>query len=392
MHTVFVRNRREILSIAIAAVVGHIAWSGRAVAIPLSLVFPPLAMAQRTGAATFVVAFAYYAGASWPLIPGARLFFGPYTSSVIAALLWITASAILAAPWALVWTVSNGARFWCAPLALVISAVPPIGIIGWASPLTSAGILFPDTKWLGLIGTMALSGLGAAFPKGTLCVAVIAATAVHAIHHEKVAPPTTWETVNTQFGGAGFGPHDPLSDFAAAEWIQNRALKSRALVIVFPESAVPRWNEATELFWQPTLALLKASGKTIVLGAGMSKTGTGQFENVVVIRGAQNGPDLPQRIPVPIGMWRPGTASGVPMHLWGSGTVNVAGERVAVLVCYEQLLVWPVLTAALQRPTVLLGIANDYWATSSRIPSVQGAAMRAWAQLFWIPCVTAVNR
>jgi apolipoprotein N-acyltransferase len=292
----------------------------------------------------------------------------------------------------LVWAVSKGSAVWRGPLALVITAVPPIGIIGWASPLTAAGILFPGTKWFGLIGTMALSGMAVVAPKTTLCAALIGSTAVHAIHHRKLAPPADWEAVNTQFGGAGFGPRDPLSDFAAAQRIQARALESHARVIVFPESAVPRWNEATELFWQPTLALLKASGKTIILGAGVSKTGTDRFDNVLLIRGAQNGPDLPQRIPVPIGMWRPGTASGVPVDLWASGTVHVGGERAAVLICYEQLLVWPMLMSATEHPTLIIGIANEYWAVNTRIPAVQKAAMRAWAQLFWFPYVRAINR
>jgi apolipoprotein N-acyltransferase len=197
--------------------------------------------------------------------------------------------------------------------------------------------------------------------------------------------------VNTQFGGAGFGPRDPLSDFAAAQWIQARVLESHARVVVFPESAVPRWNEATELFWQPTLALLKASGKTIILGAGVSKPGTDRFDNVLLIRGAQNGPDLPQRIPVPIGMWRPGTASGVPVHLWASGTVHVGGERAAVLICYEQLLVWPMLMSATEHPTLILGIANDYWLRSTRIPAVQISATQAWSRLFATSNLVARN-
>ena len=392
MHNVFVRNRRPILSIAIAAVVGDIAWCGRPGAIPLSLVFPPLAMAPRSRAAAYAVAFAYYAGASWPLIPGARVFFGPYATVALAVLLWIAAAAILAAPWALVGPVPGYRSVWRGPLALVITAAPPIGIIGWASPLTSAGVLFPGTRWLGLIATMALAGLGAAFPRTALCVALIAATAANALHHGEVAPPPTWEAVNTEFGGAGFGPRDPVSDFASAQWIQTRALESHARVTVFPESAVSRWNEATEMFWQPTLALLKASGKTIILGAGVSKPGTGQFDNVLLIRGAQNGPDLPQRIPVPIGMWRAGTPTGVPIHMWGSGTVNIAGERAAILICYEELLVWPILMSATEHPILIIGIANDYWATSTRIPKVQISAMQAWSRLFGIPNLLATNR
>src|SRR5579883_3455199 len=97
-------------------------------------------------------------------------------------------AAILAAPWALVGPVPGYRSVWRGPLALVITAAPPIGIIGWASPLTSAGVLFPGTRWLGLIATMALAGLGAAFPRTALCVAVIAATAANALHHGEVAP------------------------------------------------------------------------------------------------------------------------------------------------------------------------------------------------------------
>jgi hypothetical protein len=390
MHTVFVRNRRAILSIAIAAVVGDIAWCGRPSAIPLSLIFPPVALTQRTRGTAYAVGFAYYAGASWPLIPGARVFFGPYATVALAVLLWMAAAAILAAPWALVGPVPGDRSVWRGPLALVLAAVPPIGIIGWASPLTSAGILFPGTQWLGLIATMALTGLAAMFPRSTVCAAVIAATAANALHHG-AAPPPTWEAVNTEFGGAGFGPRDPVSDFASAQWIQTRALESHARVIVFPESAVSRWNEATEMFWQPTLALLKASGKTILLGAGVSKPSSGQFDNVLLIRGAQNGPDLPQRIPVPIGMWRPGTPTGVPIHLWGSGTVNIAGERAAILICYEQLLVWPILISVTAHPTLIIGIANDYWAAGTRIPAVQSAVIKAWANLIGIPALTAIN-
>ncbi len=391
MHTVFVRNRRAILSIAIAAVVGDIAWCGRPSAIPLSLIFPPVALTQRTRGTAYAVAFAYYAGASWPLIPGARVFFGTYATVALAVLLWMAAAAVLAAPWALVGPVPGDRSVWRGPLALVITAVPPIGIIGWASPLTSAGILFPGTQWLGLIATMALTGLAAMFPRSTVCAAVIAATAANALHHG-AAPPPTWEAVNTEFGGAGFGPRDPVSDFASAQWIQTRALESHARVIVFPESAVSRWNEATEMFWQPTLALLKASGKTIILGAGVSKPSSGQFDNVLLIRGAQNGPDLPQRIPVPIGMWRPGTPTGVPIHLSGSRTVNIAGERAAVFICYEQLLVWPILISVTAHPTLIIGIANDYWAAGTRIPAVQISAMHAWSRLFGIPNLLATNR
>jgi hypothetical protein len=64
------------------------------------------------------------------------------------------------------------------------------------------------------------------------------------------------------------------------------------------------------------------------------------YRNTIVIRGTQFGA-FDQRVPVPIGMWKPLTDSGVPLNLLGTGTVQLAGRRAAVLICYEQLIVWP---------------------------------------------------
>jgi hypothetical protein len=44
------------------------------------------------------------------------------------------------------------------------------------------------------------------------------------------------------------------------------------------------------------------------------------------------------------------------------------------------------------KPDVLLGIANDYWAVGTYIPEIQNAAITAWSRLFWISLVTATNR
>ena len=65
---------------------------------------------------------------------------------------------------------------------------------------------------------------------------------------------------------------------------------------------------------------------------------------------------------MPIAMWKPFSADGVPLNLFGPGTISVQGQRAAVLICYEQLLVWPFLSSAFERPTILITAANDYWA------------------------------
>jgi len=98
-----------------------------------------------------------------------------------------------------------------------------------------------------------------------------------------------------------------------------------------------------------------------------------------------------QRVPVPIGMWRPFGKSGVLLHLNAPATIGIDGQRVAVLICYEQILTYPVLTAMLKRPTVLVGISNTYWIAGTPIPRYQSSALRAWARLFRLPYLLAVN-
>jgi hypothetical protein len=91
-------------------------------------------------------------------------------------------------------------------------------------------------------------------------------------------------------------------------------------------------------------------------------------------------------------MWRPWDHIGVPIHYFGPATLAIGPWRVAPIICYEQLLVAPVLLSIREKPDVLLGIANDYWAAGTYIPEVQNAAITAWSRLFWIPLVTATNR
>jgi hypothetical protein len=110
---------------------------------------PVICSAQASRRGAFLTAFAYFA-ASWPLVTGARYFFGTNGSASLTLLLWLAAAGLLSAPWGLLWTTNRNQFLWRIPLALTASAVPPLAVIGWASPLTAAGVLFPGTSWFGL--------------------------------------------------------------------------------------------------------------------------------------------------------------------------------------------------------------------------------------------------
>jgi apolipoprotein N-acyltransferase len=90
-------------------------------------------------------------------------------------------------------------------------------------------------------------------------------------------------------------------------------------------------------------------------------------------------------------MWRPFSKISVPLRLSGSGIVRIDSHRAAVLICYEQILTFPVLTSMLRHPDAIIAISNTYWFDDTTIPLYQSSALRSWARLFRVPLYMAVN-
>ena len=112
----------------------------------------------------------------------------------------------------------------------------------------------------------------------------------------------------------------------------------------------------------------------------------------MVIVGDHAHPAFSQRIPVPGGMWNPfQPQKGVALNLLGPGTVDVGGQRAAIVICYEQLLTWPMLRSAIEKPTVLVAISNESWTAATTVPRIQHASVHAWARLFRTPVISAIN-
>jgi hypothetical protein len=385
------KEQQTMISGLAAALIGVIGWSGQAATLPLSFVFLLLVTVQANRWAAFSVALSYYAGSSWPLVPGAKAFFGPNFSFSQGTMLWLIASVLLATPWGLFHFRTWPARFCSVPLALAATSIPPLGLIGWASPLTCAGMLFPGTAWAGIIGAFCLPAVIVRYPRRGLLTTVALIAGARSIYPGDPVAPRGWEAVDTAFGRSELEVPDPVREFRNAEWIEQRALHSRSKVIVFPETVVPRWNEATEAFWQPTLSVLAARGTTIIFGSTIPVAASERRLNSIVIRGANVSASFTQHVPPPISMWNPLSRVGFPLRLTGPGTVRIADERAGILICYELLLTWPVLSTSWENPTILVGVANDYWADQKPIPAVQRIALDAWARLFSLPRLLAVN-
>jgi hypothetical protein len=376
--------------------IGAIAWSGHLATIPLSLLPAALLYKAQSRAQAYAIFASYYLGASWPLIPGAKAFFGDTASIIDGILLCLVATLLLAVPAVALFTKNRARLAFSIPAMLILGALPPLGIIGWASPLLSAGVLFPGTGWFGIISVLGIVAFLGRFPLRIAIIAAFLALLANAFYKAPALPPG-WQPINTKFGGVGQGDPNFLAEFNAHEQMQEIISQSDARLLLFPEHVVTQWTEATEAFWQASLQGLAARNETILIGAGLPRMapsrfpGGGPYYNALIARGQNNQAVYYQRIPVPLGMWKPFTREGVPLNLFGPGTIAIQNQRAAVLICYEQLLVWPFVSSALQRPTVLVAVANDYWAKTTLIPKAQKATAASWARLFRLPLVLAVN-
>ena len=412
---------------ATAAAIGFAVSTAHPLGIASSILMPALALSQPTRRTSCTAALSYYGATLWPIIPGAKNFLGPDVSLLPALALWAAAIVALASVWPIMWSADTRQAIWRAPVGLLLTVIPPLGIIGFASPLTAAGFLFPGCAWCGLFACGVISGSLRVWPRRTGAVLIAAGVIANALHPGDPEPLPGWQGVDTNFGSIAHAPVNPISEYQAAQWIQQFSLTANARVVVFPETVVPTWTAATEAFWQQTLDRLRASGKTILVGARVPITrerpqdgrydftvdlvalrgdhsssfqmarpsddyGAGfSYDNAVIIRGAETG-EFVQRIPVPIAMWNPFHSHSARLTLFAPPVIAIAGERAAVLVCYEQLVTWPVLISLGHRPTILIAVANDHWASETRIPAFQVAAIRAWSRLFGVPAITATNR
>jgi Carbon-nitrogen hydrolase len=377
-----------VASLLAGALIGVVAWSGHVLTIPVSLLFC-LGLRFTPGPlARFLLCTGYFAGGTWMMLPGAAVFYGTDFNPGGIFWMWVGFSVLMALPWA----VLCGRRrlVWAIPLCFVLTSVPPLALASIVNPLTSAGVLLPTTSWFGIVAIIGLGVVIATRPRyGVPAWAALLLLACLTYH--PAAAPQSWQGINTTFGGSGINLPDPLTEYKNAQIIQRTALQSHAQVIVFPETSIHRWNSTTDLFWGPQLHQLQTQGKTLLIGADVSIPASTAYKNVVVVRGS-SGPTLfQQRVPIPVAMWKPGATDGVPLNLNGPGVLQIGRERAAVLICYEQLLTWPVLTSMTQHPTVIVGVANDYWAKDTIIPAIQNSCLEAWARLFRLPLVKAVN-
>lgn len=374
--------------VALSAGAGWIGWSGHVLLLPIAGAFPILWSLARTRLQAMAVSAAYFLAASRGLPQGVANF---YSSDVWPGLfLWLVASAGFVIVHAALWT---DCASWRNPLrfliACVIMAIPPFGITGWAHPVTAAGILFPAWGWWGLLAMA--TGLGGMTTRRwpAAAVAMTGFWFFSTITWTEPIVPASWRGVNVEMGSS-LGRDASLEQQGALMALVRRQWP--ADIVVLPESALGFWTPTLARLWQRALA---QTGTTVIAGAALIDAKG--YDNVLVSISTDSSAILyRERMPVPGSMWQPwwslvGEGAGAKAHFFANPVVEHDGFRIAPLICYEQLIVWPVLQSMLHDPDVIVAVGNGWWTSGTSIVDIQRTSARAWGRLFGKPVILSFN-
>ncbi|CUX06717.1 Conjugal transfer protein traB [Agrobacterium fabacearum S56] len=365
------------------------------------MLFPALWGMSTSRLTALLVSAGYFLAASRGLPQGVANFYA--ADLWPGLLLWTAASLSFAGVHAALWKLrpegkSPGesrtemamtARFLVAALLM---GLPPFGITGWAHPLTAAGVLFPGWGWWGLVAMTA--GLAIMTSRYWPAAAIVLGGLWLWSAATWTSPnlPEGWKGVDLE-QGQKLGRDGSLDHHRDLIATVRAAAGEKTRFIVLPESALGFWTPTVERVW---LQGLRGSELTVIAGAAVIDPGG--YDNVLVAISADEARILyHERMPVPVSMWQPwrewtGQGGGARANLFGNAVVQTDGQRLAALICYEQLLLWPVLQSMLHSPTAIVATGNGWWTAGTSIAAIQNASVIAWANLFGLPVVTAFNR
>ena len=362
-----------------ALAIGIISCGPQWFTMGLAILFPVLFFHARSRPCAFVTALFYFMGVSRALAMGVARY---YDHGVLLGVgIWFAGNMCNALIYALCWHKREGVRFFSAPLAMILTAIPPFGVFGWSNPLTAAGVIFPGSSFAGLLYLLGLYGALAA--RSRLFFRGFVLLSLWCLFTSHVPSEGNFGAVATHLGSI---EGNFSKDFNRQRSLVNQARSVRAPVVVLPEGLIAGgWNEVSQRLWQRSIG-----NKTVVLGSTI-RSEEGPMDNAMVAIGVADTQVYLQRQPVPLSMWRPFSSDGYLAHWFDKPILTVGGEKIAPLICYEAFLVWPVVESMLFGAKRIVAIGNYWWADGKEIPSIQRSVIKSWSRLFSVPATIAVN-
>lgn len=346
----------------------------------------------------------YYIVALTPVEHAMSAFFAP-SGLFTPMAVWLTCTLLLMLPYVCCSFIRQPGVGWV--IAVLLTALPPLGIIGLESPLFAATAVFPASGVWGLLATVVFqAGLASwmvrsrwLFPAAGIGVIAVSAVCLvlTATHPQPSLNPRHWSALQTDLGP---------TPSTTAEWIQRQTTLSRLIdrrlsklphgsVLLTPEDITGTWSPFSGLYLAGVARHAKQFHDTVLLGATLPLEHHLVADSLMLL-GASQG-IVSARQPIPIGEWNPFSSARYrySLRLWDFGPAMIAGKPAAVVVCYEQMLLWPVVWSWLgggPAPVVIVAPGNHGWArTAPSIAVIQRNAILSMGRLFGVPVLMADN-
>ncbi len=341
--------------------------------------------------------------------PAAILQVLPEFSFLGSRAIWGLHALLLSLPWAWLWqapTQSPAKRGFSSGGVLLLSLLPPWGLIGWLHPLTLSGVLYPAWGLGGLLATTLLWSAWNAHQRVLIQPLLLAALLANA-GYRAPALPAGWQALDTRLEPPGALPWQRLErqtrlmQLVQAQWDAPTPAQRGPRVLLLPESIAGLWTGAEAYWWSALGTRITHSPDTLIVGV-IAQDASGQAYNAAHVLTAPEERWVWARQPIPLADWNPWRAGGLASHWvlqdshgWHlyREQERIAGRRVLFSFCFEDLLVLPQLVSALEpeAPQVLISLSNHGWAQGLREPAVQAMHARWWARLWGIPLLRADN-
>lgn len=385
---------KKLIPFVLAFIAG-LSWGQEGWWVILFAILPPILWVTSSSRYSgSLILLLYYLTASRGLPGGSAVFFADAASPLLGSCLWLLAAIVSALPWLICWTPSKERRTFLLPLIFLISVVPPIGLVSWTSPLFASAVLYPGFGLFGIaLFVLLIAGIG------MRKYAVVALTLTLSIVAISIKPVQNYSNaivgIDTQYGRLLSNAEGEDSFFTLSR-LKDIRVHAKAMppgsIGVFPETVLGSVDSVLRGSIDDISKPLATKGSGMLIGGEMPTNVSGRYFNAVFGIGTLDGLIFKQRVPVPITMWRPWSKEGAQADIFGSGIVDILKDKATILVCYEQLILWPSLISSFHKPTLLIGVANDWWARDTSIPAIQAQSLTAAGVLFGWPVISAVNK
>lgn len=389
-----------------ALAVAKIAWSG---AIAWLVLLPFLWALAPSRAVALSVVITYYLVGTHEIPSIYRQFF-PEAGAWGGIAAWFLLVGVNVLPWWVVWARTPVRAALGMVLIVVLLAIPPIGLFSVMHPLFAAGELFTNAGWGGAVAMTACLAVAAAAGtdvrsgqiKRVMLAALCLPLAWGMLISSSGEPPSIvarsmagWLVLDTRLGRLGSERGDEYERHMRLNEIALRALAgvNPPAVILFPEEVAGIWRPAAAWWWRPVAERAKASETTILIGSDV-RSGRGFSNALISISGPDAIHDVAHaRIPMPIGLWQPWRDDAWSARPWDDGVIQVTGRTLSISICWEDYLVWPkAVDFAVAKPDMVVSVANRWFGSAPVSEEIQRRSVEAWAKLFDVPLVRAVNK